>query len=327
MEFAFLGKGSVFRQSLSELFSDSFLPNPFDYLPELSFESDDLYSDGKVEFLKLDSENPKFSKVELEGLGSVLALLCWFGVGDLHYENLLIGRSKLSNKAIFAPIDIESIFEDVNLPSQSLLIPSDKIEPNKTPLGLFIANEWKHGTLSLDHVAALCRGYALTLRHLEQSQKRVIEILLNGLCIERLKIRVIPRSTKEYYQQLGDTDSPLLFDCEKEQLARGDIPYYFSSLLDPKIFYYKKSGTAQSNIQLGVQGIHFLKLRLLESSNTIDDRSSFQTLLEGGIAQLMHLFVKTGKLIGLGTWSNTMISSTNHRIKISVEGLKLQCRV
>ena len=90
--------------------------------PLTTFLTDDNFSSGNVGFISA-TQGGAVSLQEARQIGFTFGIVLWFGLGDLHYQNIVVGK-QAGDKFIFAPLDIESIFEDVFLPSQTLLLPN-----------------------------------------------------------------------------------------------------------------------------------------------------------------------------------------------------------
>src|SRR5438445_11127857 len=93
-----------------------FLGSDFDFLPSLAIDR----RRHLVERLRLRPLRGR--KDELGAIvGRSLALWAWLGVCDLHWENMALGTR--GGRIVFGPLDIEMIFGDMRLPTQTKLLP------------------------------------------------------------------------------------------------------------------------------------------------------------------------------------------------------------
>ena len=125
LEQVFLDRSSSFRKKFDfkilELFKKEITTSIF---PDLTFSKlmSPLY-DGTVTKLILDKEEILSTEVLIK-TGILLGTCSYFGIGDLHDQNMAIGRVQGGSQFICSPLDIECIFSLCRLTSQTLLIPS-----------------------------------------------------------------------------------------------------------------------------------------------------------------------------------------------------------
>lgn len=164
--------------------------------------------------------------------GQLLAYCYFFGLQDIHKDNLLITENGLQ------VIDLEQAFSDMLLPNQSLLLPVNpggiwiaglNVLTNKAidQLGKFESKKMIDGFLSLSKVVL-------------DSVDQITEILLTSQAsFQNQPLRVYLRGTKDYDEKLrGESAVSNWFYEESVQLTRGDIPYFFSYLGDNNVYYY-----------------------------------------------------------------------------------------
>ncbi|MGK5082406.1 hypothetical protein WDW37_03795 [Bdellovibrionota bacterium FG-1] len=121
-EWLFLSKESPLRIFLSDVFSRNSTGCPFDLFEDVEFfSSDPGLAQGRVERIHWDPGRFELSSLVCQQVGSVIALISWFGIGDIHAQNMALGTSK-SGGPICMPLDIECIFDDYQLPSQTFLL-------------------------------------------------------------------------------------------------------------------------------------------------------------------------------------------------------------
>ena len=152
-----------FRSKVNEVFDRQGLPSPFAWLPELVFGGADLYEEGYVEEIELNEPDGDLPDSDFEGIGCVIALLVWFGLGALHCQNILSGRSTVNGQFIFTPIDIECALERIGLPSDALLLPG-KIRDDFCGLWPLFTVAAQAGSFAHSSAAAIAHGFYYTMR-------------------------------------------------------------------------------------------------------------------------------------------------------------------
>lgn len=222
-EYLFLSKTSVLRSLINDECQFAGIASPYSLAPDLQVDviSNQL---GHVDYFSVDSlpESYNINFEDVESIGAMIAMSFWFGIGDLHHENIFVGKN--GNDLICFPIDIECIFDHLTHLKQNLLLPSEKISPEKCGLAKI-----------LNHIMQLPKAvrFALIKSFVDNTN------LYNGISqkiytaiseidhINHQPIRVIIRDTA-FYKKLDITDSSSnLYKSEVIQIARGDIPYYF----------------------------------------------------------------------------------------------------
>jgi len=195
------------------------LGEAFAFLPTLEIDR----KRGMVERLELRPFRGR--KVELaEIVGRSLALWSWLGVADLHWENMALGVDR-RGRIVFGPLDIETIFGDMALPTQTKLIPAadpDYAEELRHAAGVHRALAHIGAPIRAEHLVAIVAGYRAALDFLERAA--IARVVAGVKGVHEAPIRVLLRSTADYVH--GAEDPPLL-DGEIEQLERGDVPYFF----------------------------------------------------------------------------------------------------
>ncbi|OGQ22118.1 MAG: hypothetical protein A3C46_09735 [Deltaproteobacteria bacterium RIFCSPHIGHO2_02_FULL_44_16] len=165
-EWLFLGVDSPFRHALKEFcFYSEYSENNF-LLPNLLFSIvNEIPQYGYVERLEYQKAN-KYTLAEFEAIGATVALLGWFGLSDLHKENVALGRD-VNGKLIFCPIDIEILFHDFSLISQTCLFPTSVDKKNICGLTQLIRFAREAG--SSKFAVAMCHGYLEAMIHLNKN--------------------------------------------------------------------------------------------------------------------------------------------------------------
>jgi hypothetical protein len=178
---------------------------------------------------------------ELAGIfGRALALTSFLGIGDLHWENLVLGRDR-RGRTVFGPLDVELVLDDFALPTETRLLPEADPEYGATyrhAAGVRRLLPYLGKPVAAREVARLLHAYRATLELLEHHAASIAEALARVPGIDATPIRVTLRGTSEYTRARREPVWPPLLDAEAEQLARGDIPYFFRLGGRPGIHYY-----------------------------------------------------------------------------------------
>ncbi|MGZ3789774.1 MAG: hypothetical protein ACXVLQ_14690 [Bacteriovorax sp.] len=202
----------------------------FSFFPKLEFYGDDLSKVGVVSFLNVDSNlltETHAISVSL-AVGNLLAISQWFGLSDLHCENIKYGID-YKNNFILAPIDVECVFQEIKLPFQTRLIQKNINDENFGLKNLINSKI----LLPVQVVAA----YLETMEVLSSQQEQVYKIIndvFNATDISRILLkdtkmyRSWNRTPEDFYQE------------EIVQLKAGDIPYFFRQLESNQINYWFK---------------------------------------------------------------------------------------
>lgn len=223
----FLSAASPLRASLSEVFAQEKSIDPFKVIPDLKFFTLQVPNSGFVEKVRVEEIGrfDKFREGELEVIGAFIAIICWFGISDLHDENVIIGRDQLGN-LIIAPIDIECIFQDFKTPSQSGLLPGLRSDIIKYGLIPFF-KDIEH--IRASDIGKLIFSYYKSICILEKNKTIIFDKLLKIPHISETPIRVIFRPTRFYVEKVKERDFRNIFASETIQLDRRDIPYFFAT--------------------------------------------------------------------------------------------------
>ncbi|HEX5098612.1 MAG TPA: hypothetical protein VFV94_03900 [Polyangiaceae bacterium] len=240
-EWLVLGVDSPLRALLSELAErDGLGASQFGFLPALRFRRSSRA--GEVERLHIEPLGRLSARDKRElsvAVGSSLALFSWLGVADLHWENLALGRGA-GGQVIFAPLDIEIALSDLALPTETKLLPD--VDPEYAAIcrhaaGVRRVLPYLGKPIDAGALLAMADAYVLVLSLLERHRTALARTIAAAPGFAEAQIRVCLRGTDEYV--LAETlPSPPLLDAELEQLARGDIPYFFRLYGQPGIRWF-----------------------------------------------------------------------------------------
>lgn len=174
-----------------------------------------------------------------EAAGRAIALFSWLGLGDLHWENLALGSSPKSPIQL-VPLDIELMLDDHALPTHTRLLP--EADPDYAALyqhacGIRRILPFLGKPVAVPDLVAMVAAYHRTLASLDQHSEAIAKAILTLPDLPEAPLRVCLRSTGDYLRRDGKMHPPLLA-AEKEQLDRGDIPYFFRLYGRPGIHYF-----------------------------------------------------------------------------------------
>lgn len=295
-EKTFLSRQGIVREFLDEQFFIHPESSPLELAPDLATELSDNNLTGRIKALKLSppsSERLNFR--DFEQIGSVIALCVWLGITDLHLDNIAFGLSE-SGKLVFFPIDIECVFEDVLLPSQTCLIPnSHSLNGVGAAAGLNKLTAILSKNQILAALPAILFGFDQALTHLETFSANFLQLVSSNPHFSNCPIRVVPRATRTYANLLANREqaiTPPLLPAEAEQLARGDIPYFFRFLNSDKIYHYVSKDFQYAESAWRANGDYFDIPAVKTLRSPLRLESIIQTPLQrkAGLLQLARFF-------------------------------------
>ncbi|MDO8527102.1 MAG: hypothetical protein Q7T03_05370 [Deltaproteobacteria bacterium] len=296
--------------------------NPFRLFPDLKFwfEPDSLgMKEGFVECIQWRTPDYSFSPIIFESIGEAIAFLCWMGVGDLHRDNMAFGRTQ-DDKVIFSPLDVETIFNNFTLPSQTLLISSQKVPPDKC--GLYEIFKIINYADRLDLIGALCRGYLVGLSFFEKYGVEIERNILSWEDILETPVRVFPRSTAEYRRLQSSVSDISVADSEAIQIQRGDIPFFFRKISNSDIHFYDcKEISKKADLLPSLENCANAHVRLLEGDRFAS--RNLEILKKAGVLQLARFFL--GSWVGNVTYKDLTLCRKERLIIVWRDFLRLQC--
>lgn len=232
-EWLVLGAGSPLRALLDTLAKEELGDrDAFAFLPELRFSEPSARAGGTVEKLALAPLGTLSAARRRElaiVVGRAMALFAWLGLADLHWENMALGQDP-RGRLVFAPLDVEIVFDDLALPTATKLLPEADPEygaVNRHACGVRRVLPFLGKPVDVDDLVAMVDAYHGTLALLETHGKRIAAVLTEVPGLREAPIRVLLRGTGDYVRARSAPVWPPLLGAEAEQLARGDIPYFF----------------------------------------------------------------------------------------------------
>ncbi len=244
------------RDSPLRRWFDEAAPGMFAFLPSLKFYK----TEGDVERITLSPLRAPSTHTLSAIAGRSLALWSWLGVSDLHWENLALGLDARGN-IVFGPLDVEMILGDLSLPTETKLLPDADSEVAaicRHSSGVRRLLPYLEKPISVSSLLTMIANYRNTLELLDHRSRDIARVLLGLPGLRNAPIRVMLRGTDEYVRARSEPVWPPLLDAEAEQMARGDIPYFF------RLY--------------GVAGIHYYGDRALTKHERIPRRGDVPTL-------------------------------------------------
>lgn len=232
-EWLMLSADSPLRQLIAtKAEQDGMGDDAFAFLPDLEFSQSADGLSGEVESVKLETlgELDASGRLRLARItGRSMALWSWFGVSDLHWENLVLGVNTRGH-VVFAPLDIEIILADLSLPTETKLLPDadpDYAEICRHACGVRRVLPYLGKPVDPTDLVAMAAAYLSTLEFLDRHGRAIAQVLSGLPAMTRTPIRVLLRGTDEYVLAGKRKVWPPFLQAEQEQMARGDIPYFF----------------------------------------------------------------------------------------------------
>jgi hypothetical protein len=254
-EWLVLSSESPLRKLLKDASAHEGMRGAFAFLPSLAFSSPHAPAGGDVEHVNLaplsssrseSSRTEKGRRTLAAIVGRAIALFGWLGVSDLHWENLVLGIDD-HGEIIFAPLDIEMILADLSLPTETKLLPD--ADPEYAAIcrhscGVRRALPYLGKPIHVDDLLTLAAAYRATLAFLDAHARAIANAITSLPNLRETPIRILLRGTEDYLAPDASRWPPLL-DAEKEQLARGDVPYFFRLYGRAGIHYYADESLTQ----------------------------------------------------------------------------------
>lgn len=298
-EYLFLSQSSPLRQFLNAMFLKKSLNSPFDLAPDLDVQFSDPHL-GSVQKVQISGKIPVLQNEDFRKIGSLLALCFWFGLGDLHKDNLAIGTNGYGNLICF-PLDIECIFDNLTHVKQTLLVPSERTPPHLCGLGQI----WDRLAIGVyEDRVALIFSFMDCIKLLNENVASILKLVIDNPVLSNHPIRVVPRETRFYRDQIlaGSFGSLLL--SEKLQMARGDIPYFFRFSHDTEILYWNGEDKTSAGFMTNDFDLpNFLVIGAEPESSFLKKKSAIISVrylaqelnVESELRGLSHVIIQSGK--------------------------------
>jgi hypothetical protein len=180
----------------------------------------------------------------------LVALASWLGIADLHWENLVLGRDA-RGRLVFSPLDVEMILDELALPSETKLLPEADPEyaaMNRHAAGLRRVLPYLGKPLRGEYLLELAGAYRNTLDFLDRHGAAIAAVIARLPRLRETPIRVCLRGTDAYVRSAITAPWPPFLAAESEQLAPGDVPYFFRRYGDRGIHWYKNRALTEFGV-------------------------------------------------------------------------------
>jgi len=250
-EWLLLSSESPLRQLLDRAAAqDALGSDAFGFLPTLQFFGSRDARGGEVERLRLEplrARDADTRRALATIVGRSLSLWSWLGVADLHWENLVLGVDE-RERIVFGPLDIELILAELSLPTETKLLPD--ADPEYASIcqhacGVRRVLPFLGKPVDVAELLVMVGAYRSTLAFLDRHSQEIADVFSGLPELRETPLRVLLRGTGDYVQAASRSLWPPLLDAEVEQLARGDIPYFFRLYGRPGIHYYTDATLSQ----------------------------------------------------------------------------------
>lgn len=265
----------------------------FGFLPDLQFFPPRASREGEVEHVNL-APLPDRTAAERRDLaritGRSIALWSFLGLADLHWENLALGLDA-RGAVVLTPLDVEMILADLARPTETKLLPDADPEVREVcrhAAGVRRVLPYLGKPVDPGDLAAMAADYLRTLAFLGRRAPDIARVLDALPELREAPIRVCLRGTGDYVRASRERVWPPLLAAEREQLARGDIPYFFRLYGKPCIHYYVSRDLTRV-ARLPLQGDVPKLDPLLDVSRGLRARSR-KALREEGLFTLLGAF-------------------------------------
>lgn len=222
-EWLFFGRNSP----LSDLFNHSRLAGfaPRQILFNLDTEINDNFS-GRSREVRA-AANAENKPTHYYSLGVLLAYCYIFGIRDLHKNNVIKTDTHLQ------VVDAEVVLSKLLLPHETLLLPFKEVDLKLCGASHAIDLD---SDMPMEIFKTILTGYLDTFENVIKNRDEIECVFADREEeMRRTPIRHILRDTFHYRDAKIREPKIPFFESEVKQLARGDVPYYFKNLGDPKV--------------------------------------------------------------------------------------------
>jgi hypothetical protein len=146
-----------------------------------------------------------------------------------------------ANNIVLAPIDIEMVLADLSLPTETKLLPDADPEVAdicRHAAGVRRVLPFLGKPIDPGDMLATISSYFAMLVFLDRHSKDIAQVFAALPELREMPIRICLRGTDEYINVNDPSLWPPLLDAERQQLKRGDIPYFFRLYDKPGIHWY-----------------------------------------------------------------------------------------
>lgn len=327
-EWLLLSEGSPLRVQMNKIAREENLSNPFDSFPELQFSSSDFNQNGKVNKVADLRNELIISKNSLLKFGEAIGVCCWLGISDLHCDNILfsLGREKIP---LITPVDIEPIFNEVTLPSQTSLLPKKNTPLDRAGLYPLLINSYSFNEFD---ALNLISGFLSSIEFLDKYSQQFLISIRDYADVNSLT-RVVLRATRDYVSFLNQSSpvikwaefSPELLEEEKLQLANGDVPVFYRKIGDTALLYQSESkGYKEVSLSSNYwDRFDILEPMIVDPNRSLILRRDTSNLKKIGSLQLLRVF---GQKINQGVAETDGIKVIYENESIELEAKEFSCK-
>ncbi|MCB0350122.1 MAG: DUF4135 domain-containing protein [Bdellovibrionales bacterium] len=217
---------------------------------ELVHATEQSTHDNKV--VAINSSKRPITPKDFYELGQLLGYCYYFGIQDIHKDNLLITNNGLQ------VVDVEQTFSDLLLPNQTLLLPTDK--KLAWSAGLNALTQDPLELIPNTEAKALFDGYQSITEYFFNQLSGIRELLqAHESDFKNYPIRIFFRGTRDYANLLEKkTTIENLLPEENIQLERGDIPYFFKFINRNQVYYYTSESWEYKEVALPIDFIKYV---------------------------------------------------------------------
>lgn len=283
----FLSEEFGYRLFIDNLFNQNGLTSPFHLAPIIQFGPNQ-----QVEILKLDTFEKKILinllnvEQNLKAIGALFGFIFWYGITDLHKENMFLGTK--NNKLIFFPLDIECLFSATSRISQTLLLPNTELPKEKCGFWALLDHmKEAEQDKKILFLKSFIDSVNLLNFHRQDNIDRLMKIIkeLNY----QPKIRVILKNTKKYQESMNTPSSTDSFFAEElVQLERSDIPYFFKFINSEKLYYFN-TRTSYQEAHINLKKINIPTPLTFESSHQAPLKTESAILAIAELIEMLNL--------------------------------------
>jgi hypothetical protein len=222
---------------------------------------------------------------ELFKFGALIAYCYTFGILDLHEFNVVRTKTHLQ------VVDAEVVLCDILLPNQTLLLPFKETTFERSAIRHFFRDQ---ESVTTGDVVNILRGFTQCIDILLTLSPQIATAFPKILAGSPMPVRIILRNTKLYRgspEVLSDTS---YFTEELEQLNRGDVPYFFKHIGDPRLYYYTSPTGDYSSAPIPARFTDTVDKTAVDPTSLVNNERLKKHILPAGILYIANKFLPSG---------------------------------
>ena len=272
----------------------SIFSSKFDFLYQINIidSESSLPGSGEVKFIKgisrerfeqLCRNDKSFFANVLKRFGNILSYAFFWGISDLHYENLIFTPEG------FQVVDCEMAYTRLNSVASTGMIPFKTRNENISALRVIkdIVEMEGHKNKFFENILD---GYVeMSIFILKNLNKiKTLHEQIDSRILNRTPIRILLKDTRVYQSYLKGKKSSEMLNIELTQLQRGDVPYFFKFLNDERLYYYLNDSFDLKIID-EPEVKYIPQMRSIHSEKLFNHQYNFQKLICIGLHEMIHL--------------------------------------